>query len=120
MVRKNWAGNYTYKAENLHEPKTVEELQTLVKQPGKQKALGSKHCFNNIADSPLNQISTKNLNKLITIDEEAKTATVEAGMRYGELAPQLEQRGYALHNLASTVAVLALSWFGKRNKRPPT
>lgn len=101
VVRKNWAGNYTYKAENLHKPKTVEELQVLVKKLGKQKALGSKHCFNDIADSPMNQISTKNLNKLITIDEEVKTVTVEGGIRYGELAPQLDQQGYALHNLAS-------------------
>jgi alditol oxidase len=31
-VRKNWAGNYQYKAENLHQPKTVEEVQSLVKK----------------------------------------------------------------------------------------
>ncbi|MEX0771238.1 MAG: D-arabinono-1,4-lactone oxidase [Balneolaceae bacterium] len=100
-VRRNWAGNYTYQAENLHVPETVEELQSLVKTSGRQKALGSRHCFNNIADSPLNQISTRHLNKLVALDEKAKTVTVEAGMRYGELAPLLNRRGYALHNLAS-------------------
>ena len=100
-ARKNWAGNYTYKAPNLLEPATVEELQAAVKNSTRQKALGSTHCFNNIADSLLNQISTKNLNKMIAIDEAAKTVTVESGMRYGELAPLLVERGYALHNLAS-------------------
>ncbi|HZJ20187.1 MAG TPA: FAD-binding protein, partial [Pricia sp.] len=60
-VRKNWAGNYTYKAKNLYEPKTVEEVQALIQKLESQKALGSCHCFNNIADSPLNQISTKGL-----------------------------------------------------------
>ncbi|WP_373516471.1 D-arabinono-1,4-lactone oxidase [Pricia sp.] len=99
--RKNWAGNYTYKAEKLQEPNTVEELQDLVKGPGKHKALGSKHCFNNIADSPMEQISTKNLNRAIAIDQDANTVTVEAGIRYGELAPELQKMGYALHNLAS-------------------
>lgn len=101
IVRKNWAGNYQYKAKNLHEPKTVEEVQALVKKSDKQKALGSRHCFNDIADSPLNQISTQHLNKLLAIDEQAKTVTVEAGARYGQFAPDLDQKGYALHNLAS-------------------
>lgn len=99
--RKNWAGNYTYKAKILKKPSTVEELQGLVKKSGKQKALGSKHCFNSIADSPTEQISTQNLNRLISIDESAKTVTVESGIRYGELAPLLQEKGYALHNLAS-------------------
>jgi len=100
-VRKNWAGNYQYKAENLYQPKTLEEVQTLVKKLDKQKALGSCHCFNDIADSPLNQISTQNLNKIISIDEKANTVTVEAGARYGQFAPVLDKKGYALHNLAS-------------------
>ncbi len=100
-ARKNWAGNYYYKAKNLHEPKTVEDIQALVKDLDRQKALGSCHCFNDIADSLSNQISTKYLNKLVSIDEVAKTVTVEAGMRYGELAPVLHEKGYAVHNLAS-------------------
>jgi len=100
-VRTNWAGNYTYRAEKLHEPGSVDELQSLVTSLEKQKAIGSTHCFNDIADSPLNQISTRKLNQMIRLDEEARTVTVEGGILYGELAPQLHERGYALHNLAS-------------------
>jgi alditol oxidase len=100
-IRKNWAGNYQYKAENLHQPKTVEEVQALVKKLHKQKALGSCHCFNDIADSQFNQISTQYLNKMVAINEQTNTLTVEAGARYGQFAPELHQRGYALHNLAS-------------------
>ncbi len=99
--RKNWAGNYTYKAENLYEPTSVEEVQELVKKSGQQKALGSKHCFNDIADSPQNQISTLNLNKVVQLDKENKTITVEAGARYGDFSKQLYEQGFALHNLAS-------------------
>ena len=98
---KNWAGNYTYKAEHFHEPTTVEELQALVKELGSQKALGSRHCFNNIADSPKHQISTRKLDKMLSLDEENKTVTVEAGARYGDFAETLDAKGYALHNLAS-------------------
>ncbi|EAZ81987.1 FAD-binding protein [Algoriphagus machipongonensis] len=101
IIRKNWAGNYTYQAKTLLEPQSVEELQEIVRKQGKQKALGSKHCFNNIADSPESQISTKNLNKWINLDEENKTLTVEAGARYGDFSEELYQKGYALHNLAS-------------------
>ena len=100
-ARKNWAGNYTYQANNLHEPRSVAEVPELVKKLKLQKPLGSRHCFNNIADSPLNQISTRHLNRVVAIDEEAKTIRVEGGIRYGDFAPELHQRGYALHNLAS-------------------
>ncbi|MEZ0542280.1 FAD-binding protein [Fibrella arboris] len=100
-VRRNWAGNYQYQAPEYYEPKTVDELLTVMKRAGKRKALGSCHCFNDIADSPLSQISTKHFNKLLSIDEQAMTVTVEAGARYGQFAPELDKKGYALHNLAS-------------------
>ena len=99
--RTNWAGNYTYQAKSFHEPTSVEEVQALVKKLDKQKALGSTHCFNNIADSPQNQISTRKLNNVINLDEEKNTLTVEAGARYGDFSEGLYLRGFALHNLAS-------------------
>ncbi len=101
IERKNWAGNYLYTAENLFEPTSVGEVQELVKKLSKQKALGSTHCFNDIADSPTNQISTKNLNKVIQLDKDNRTLTVEAGARYGDFAQTLHEQGYALRNLAS-------------------
>jgi len=100
-MRSNWAGNYTYKADNYHEPASVEELQQLVKKLDKQKPLGSRHCFNNIADSPKNQVSTRRLNKLLQLDSGKNIVTVEGGARYGDFAAELDTKGYALHNLAS-------------------
>lgn len=99
--RKNWAGNYTYKAKELHEPASVAELQELVKKLSQQKALGSRHCFNDIADSPGHQISTRMLNKVVEINEENKVLTVEAGARYGDFSEELYKRGFALPNIAS-------------------
>lgn len=101
VERKNWAGNYTYTAANLIEPTSVEEVQQVVKKLNKQKALGSAHCFNDIADSPTHQISTKKLNKVVQLDTANQTITVEAGARYGDFAQTLHEKGYALHNLAS-------------------
>jgi len=98
---KNWAGNLTYSTGNVQYPKTVEEVQSLVKKHGKLKALGTRHCFNTIADSKDDLLSTKEMNKVVSIDAKAHTVTVEGGIKYGELAPYLHQHGFALHNLAS-------------------
>src|SRR5271165_1376345 len=99
-VRTNWAGNYTYSTNNLHLPKTVEEVQKVVKSCDKLKALGARHSFNGIADSTENQISLKQLEQM-TVDKKAQRVTVEAGVTYGRLSPYLHENGYALHNLAS-------------------
>jgi alditol oxidase len=98
---KNWAGNLEYSTGNVHYPKTVEQVQETVKKCSKLTALGSQHAFNKIADSTQNQVSLKEMNKVLSLDKTAHTVTVEAGMKYGELAPYLHQNGYALHNLAS-------------------
>src|SRR5258708_7554179 len=96
----NWAGNYHYKANRLYRPQTVGEIQDLVKKLDGIKALGSRHCFNDIADSPVAQISTENLNQ-ISINEDRMTVTLGSGLSYGQICPELHERGYALHNLAS-------------------
>ncbi len=101
MTTSNWAGNYTYKAKRLLAPASMDELIEQVRKARATKALGTRHCFNDIADSPESQISTANLNRIRGIDESGQTVTVEAGIKYGQLSPYLEERGFALHNLAS-------------------
>lgn len=76
-------------------------MQALVKKHDKIKTLGTRHCFNNIADSKDNLLSTRDMNKVVSLDAKAHTVTVEAGIKYGELAPYLDKHGFALHNLAS-------------------
>ena len=98
---KNWAGNIEYSTNKVSYPKSVAEVQGLVKKQDKLKSLGTRHCFNRIADSKYHLLSTKHLNKVIELDAQARTVTVEGGMKYGELAPYLHQNGFALHNLAS-------------------
>lgn len=97
----NWAGNYQYTAAAIHRPDTLEEVQELVAGASKIRALGSRHSFNAIADSPGSLISLENLDPAIGIDAAAGTATVSGGTRYGTLAETLEANGFALANLAS-------------------
>jgi alditol oxidase len=101
MNIRNWAGNIEYSTPHIHHPASVEEVQTLVRQLKKCRVLGTRHCFNTIADSEHHLISTSGLNKIVSLDPAAHTVTVEGGIKYGELAPWLDERGYALHNLAS-------------------
>jgi xylitol oxidase len=98
---QNWAGNLTYSTGNVQYPKSVSEVQQLVKKHPKLKTLGTRHCFNTIADSKDDLLSTRYLNKVVSLDRKNKTVTVEGGMKYGELAPYLHTQGFALHNLAS-------------------
>ena len=48
---RNWAGNYVYRAEKLHRPSTIEQLQETIAQTPAVRVLGSRHSFNDIADS---------------------------------------------------------------------
>ena len=98
---KNWAGNLEYGTNKIDYPKSVEDIQQIVKKYHKVKVLGTRHCFNRIADSKDNFISLRDMNKMISLDATARTVTVEGGMKYGELCPILNDKGFALHNLAS-------------------
>jgi len=97
----NWAGNHTYRARRLRAPGTVEEIQELVARHRNLKALGARHSFNDIADSPGDLISLQNFNRVLSLDRERGAVTAEAGARYGDLCRYLHEAGYALHNLAS-------------------
>ncbi|HEY4936388.1 MAG TPA: FAD-binding protein, partial [Puia sp.] len=98
---KNWAGNLTYSTNNIFYPKTVSEVQALVKKFDRLRGLGTRHCFNAIADSKYNLISSNNLNNILSLNTVNKTVTVEGGIKYGELSPYLDKKGFALQNLAS-------------------
>ena len=99
-ARTNWSGNYQYSTDHLHVPNSVQEVRAVVKSCSKLKALGTCHSFNSIADSTANQVSLQKL-KQMELDAKSRTVTVGAGVKYGELAPYLDSRGFALHNLAS-------------------
>jgi len=98
--RTNWAGNFTYSTGRLDTPANTEEIKHLIASHAHLKALGTRHSFNNIADSSEDQISLKHLDQ-ISLAPSARTVTVGAGVTYGQLAPYIDGRGFAVHNLAS-------------------
>ena len=100
VPRTNWSGNLHYSTHKVLQPTTVTETQDAVRSVPSLRALGTRHAFNGIADSSTAQISTLHLND-VQLNPGARTVTVGAGIRYGELALQLDVRGLALHNMAS-------------------
>ncbi len=101
FAERNWAGNVAFGAARFHEPRSVAEVQSVVAAAAKVRAIGSRHSFNTIADTDGDQVSLSALARLIEIDTQAGTVTVDGGIRYDELAPYLHERGVALANLAS-------------------
>jgi alditol oxidase len=97
----NWAGNYQYSTANLQHVTSLEEVRKFVKERDSLKALGTRHCFNGIADSRHALLSLRAMDHVVALDPQARTVTVEASMSYGQLCPYLHDQGFALHNLAS-------------------
>jgi alditol oxidase len=97
----NWAGNLAYSTERLRTANSVDDVRAFVKQEKKLKVLGTRHCFNNIADSRDTLLSVKPMDQVVALDAAARTVTVGAGITYGQLSPYLHEKGFALHNLAS-------------------
>jgi len=101
MTEKNWAGNHTYEATRLHKPETLVQVQELVAAASKVKVLGTRHCFNDIADFPGGDLISLERLTGIRLDRERRLVTVDGGVRYGELCEYLNREGFALHNMAS-------------------
>lgn len=98
---QNWAGNYSYQANSIQTPESLEQLQEIVSKGTKVKALGSRHSFNDVGDSPDTLISLEKLAQPLRLDGETAQVTIGGGVRYGELCHFLFDAGFALHNLAS-------------------
>jgi alditol oxidase len=100
-TRKNWAGNIVYGAANFDSAGSLAEVRAFVRSREKVKVLGTRHCFNTIADSTEQFLSLDEMSSVVALDVERRTVTVAGRMTYGQLCPSLEERGFALHNLAS-------------------
>jgi alditol oxidase len=97
----NWAGNLEYGTERLFSASNIEDVRRFVKSNAEFKVLGTKHCFNDIANTSTQFLSLRSQDKVADVDRKSKAVTIESGMSYGQLAPYLDGHGFALHNLAS-------------------
>ena len=105
VEQRNWAGNLAYGAERVATPASVDELADEVRTAADAstgiRALGTRHCFNRIADTDGLLVSTAGLPAEVAIDAERRVVRTSGGIRYGDLGSQLQHAGWALANLAS-------------------
>src|SRR5258708_15906874 len=115
---RNGAGNYTYRAQKLHRPTTIEQVQEIVANAASVHVLGSRHSFNDIADSS-ELISLENLPADVVVDHQAQTVSCGGGVKYGNLVKTLNDKGVALHTLASLPHISVAAPVPTPPPRPP-
>src|ERR1700681_1546379 len=76
----NWAGNLVYGTDRLYSANSSQQVRDYVKRESNLKVLGTRHCFNNIADSRHNLLSLKSMDEVVELDTRASTVTVSAGV----------------------------------------
>ncbi|MDQ1583718.1 MAG: alditol oxidase, partial [Microbacteriaceae bacterium] len=97
----NWAGNYRYRAERIVSPASLDEAREIVTASRLVRPLGSRHSFNDLVDTDGVLLSLAAMPQRLEIDAVARTVTVAGGMRYGDVASQLNEAGWALPSMAS-------------------
>jgi xylitol oxidase len=97
----NWAVSHTYSGVSVHRPTDAAEVRELVLRGGRVRALGTRHSFTDLADTSGHLVSLEAFAPDLVIDDDARTASFAPGLRYGDLATSLNDRGWALANLAS-------------------
>jgi xylitol oxidase len=100
-VGRNWAGNLAYSARRIAEPASLGELTDLVRREPRLRALGSRHCFNDIADTDGVLVSLRALAGEDFLLDGRRVVRLPAGARYGDVSPSLHAAGVAFRNLAS-------------------
>jgi alditol oxidase len=97
---RNWAGNVEYSASDIVRPRNVAEVCDLVAAAPKARALGTRHSFSRLGDTPGVLIATELLDRVDPPDSLGRVR-VGSGVTYGDLAAALSARGRALANFAS-------------------
>lgn len=100
-ISHNWAEHIAFGAHTSHFPNSVAAVQEIVRRADRVRAVGARHSFNDIADTPGALVSLRALERRVEIDAGKRAVTVDGGITYAELCPILDAAGWALSNLAS-------------------
>ncbi len=100
----NWSGNRIANDCDVYAPSTVDDVVSIVKKSRgegrKIRAVGTNMSPNGAAISDgATCISMTNFNRLQSVDKETGVATVQPGMRIGDLLNRLAEYGLTLSNV---------------------
>src|SRR4249919_2106923 len=91
----NYDGSISSTPQQLVHPKSVEELQNILKQrdkyPGPVRAMGSYHSLTPCASSTGTIVDMHGFNKVLGIDTAAMTVTAQAGAQLVNVAAALRK-----------------------------
>jgi len=100
-----WAGTHAFGAPRCvsasSPEEVVEEVRAALRAGERVRALGTRHSFNDLADTSGTLVTLVDTDPELRVDAAAGWASVSAGTRYGVLAVALEEHGLALHNMGS-------------------
>ncbi|WP_412160589.1 D-arabinono-1,4-lactone oxidase [Curtobacterium flaccumfaciens] len=97
----NWSGTVTYTAERVVRPSSIDEAAQVVADADRVHGLGTRHSFNDVADTPGTLLDLTGIPTDLVVDAEHRTVTLGAGTRYGDVAADIDRAGFALHNTGS-------------------
>ena len=97
----NWAGNVVFGAGETGEPASVDELAELVAGTARVRVAGTRHSFNQIADTAGTLVSLSRMPVVFEVAPDRATVWVGAGLTLAQLAVMLHEVGLALHTLPS-------------------
>jgi xylitol oxidase len=100
-METNWSRTYAYRAPTLVRPTSLAELSDVVAGSAQVGVLGTRHAFNDLADTSGVLVALDRLPGDVEIDTASATARVSGHLRYGDIAHRLDAAGFALPNLAS-------------------
>ncbi len=100
---QNWVGYVTAEPEQKLTPSSVEEIQEIIREARADKkrvrVTGAAHSFSGCAKPEEIAISLHNMRGLISVDKQAKQATMHAGTYLSEIGEALREHGLALENM---------------------
>ena len=94
-----WSGNHRYRATEVLLPGDLDELAEVVASARTLRVQATRHTFNDVADSDAALVSLERMpTRVELVDDRVR---VEGLVTFAQLAPVIEAKGRALHNLGS-------------------
>ncbi|HVV88094.1 MAG TPA: D-arabinono-1,4-lactone oxidase [Kofleriaceae bacterium] len=98
---RNYGRNVVFRPARVARPRSVEELQEVVRAARKVRAVGAAHSWSPAIVTDDTLVSLERMRRPIALDRERRQVTVEGGMRLRELNAHLDRHGLALASLGS-------------------
>lgn len=101
----NWSGTHEVQTRHFHQPDSLDQLQRVVAEAHNSKTrirpVGSGLSPNGIGLSRSGMVNLGLMDKILDVDKQKKTVTVQAGIRVQQLVDGIKDYGLTLQNFAS-------------------